>query len=225
MTKKISSIVMGLLFVAAGIILVGNVANLWSIEIFFRGWWTLFIIIPSLVGLLDKNTLTSSILGLSIGTLLLLSARGIIAWALVGKLFIPIMLIVIGFNIIFASGKKHGFVKKEGAKGGKIPSYLAVFSGTEDRIKNEEFEGAELVSVFGGTELDLTEAKIEKDVYIHSVAIFGGNEIILPANVKVKVTGVPIFGGIENKARQIETENAPTVYIDHVSIFGGTDIK
>ena len=126
---------------------------------------------------------------------------------------------------MFAASRKQDYASRKQASNGNPPSYLAVFSGTEDRVKNEMFEGAELVAVFGGIELDLSEAKIEKDVSIHSVAVFGGNEITLPANVKVKVTGVPIFGGIENKARQIEAENAPTVYIEHVSIFGGTSVK
>ena len=37
---------MGILLIVAGVVIAGNVMNWWNISLFFRGWWTLFIIIP-----------------------------------------------------------------------------------------------------------------------------------------------------------------------------------
>ena len=47
----------------------------------------------------------------------------------------------------------------------------------------------------------------------------------VPANVKVKISSVPIFGGASNKAQPPIVPDGPTVYVDCVSIFGGVDVK
>ena len=47
MKKDYSALIWGLLFVAVGIIFGGNELDIWDIDIFFPGWWTLFLIIPS----------------------------------------------------------------------------------------------------------------------------------------------------------------------------------
>lgn len=40
------NIILGIILIALGIIFGGNALNLFSINVFFKGWWTLFIIIP-----------------------------------------------------------------------------------------------------------------------------------------------------------------------------------
>lgn len=114
---------MELLIITVGIIFLGNNLNLWNIEIFFDGWWTLFIIIPSLIGLLKRETFIPSLLGLSVRVLLLLAAQKIIMWYMVGKVFIPIILIVVGLSMIF----QPNISKKVNNKG--LPEYIGVFSG------------------------------------------------------------------------------------------------
>ena len=54
--------------------------------------------------------------------------------------------------------------------------------------------------------------------------IFGGIDLKLPDNVNVKSSGIPIFGGVENKKVKANKKNVPTVNINYVCIFGGTDI-
>ena len=49
--------------------------------------------------------------------------------------------------------------------------------------------------------------------------------MILPDNVKIKTSGVPVFGGIENKKENCKAENAPTIYINYVCVFAGVDLK
>jgi len=45
--SKTTNIIVGLIFLSLGIILFGNNLKLWDINLFFDGWWTLFIIVPS----------------------------------------------------------------------------------------------------------------------------------------------------------------------------------
>jgi len=213
--RKFGSVFWGLVVITVGVIFLGNSLHFWNVEVFFDGWWTLFIIIPSIYGLLKQEWI-SSILGIVIGVLLFLACQDYIVWSMVGRLFFPILLIVIGLSFIFKPSVKSVSVNKKG-----LPEYLGIFSGNDVRI-SDEFKGASLVSVFGGIELDLREAKLEKEVVISVVSVFGGVDIILPKNVKVNTSGVPIFGGVENTAVQ---GDGPTVVIDYVCVFGGIDIK
>ncbi len=220
MTKKISDIILGVILITLGILFIGNEFELWNINVFFKGWWTLFIIIPSALGLFQKGNRISGLLGLLIGFLLLLATRDIIAWKTVGRVFLPSILILIGLSIIF---KKNFSAEKINKKDG-INNYIAVFSSSEEKISNEKFLGTNITSVFGGVELDLRNAIIDEDIVINCTTVFGGIDIILPGNVKVKVSGVPIFGGIENKKDNSSEENAPTVFINYVCIFAGIDL-
>ena len=49
--KQFRSIIWGIAIIALGVILGGNALGWFSIDIFFDGWWTLFIIVPSAIKL------------------------------------------------------------------------------------------------------------------------------------------------------------------------------
>ena len=175
----------------------------------------MFIIIPSIYGLFKKEWV-SSLLGLIIGVLLLLACQDVIDWSMVGKSFIPLLLIIIGVLFVIKPKLKNVPINEKG-----LPEYIGVFSDNVDKVTGK-FNGAELVSVFGGVELDLTKASIKKDIVIDCVSVFGGIDLKVPGNVVVKSSGVPIFGGIENKAAE---DGEFTILINYVCIFGGIDIK
>lgn len=104
--KKSTKIIWGIALIAIGVILAGNAAGLFNIDLFFKGWWTLFIIIPSVVGLFTegKYEIVSNLAGIAIGVLLLLACNETIAWDIVWKMIIPIILISIGLSMMI--GKK-----------------------------------------------------------------------------------------------------------------------
>lgn len=217
MEKKKESIIWGIIIVIIGVLFLGNNLNFWNINIFFDGWWTLFIIIPSVMGLFNRNTLFSSILGILIGLLMLYATQDIISWHQVGGIFVPVLIIMIGISILFKPKKiKCNHNKND------LPEYIGIFSGSEEKI-NDEFKGANCVAVFGGIELDLRNASIKEDVTIECVTVFGGIDLLVPDDVIVKTNGTPIFGGVENK--NLSTNEKHTLYINYVCVFGGIDIK
>jgi len=220
MTKKIKDIILGIILIIVDVIFLGNELDFWKIELFFDGWWTLIIIIPSALGLFQHGSKLSSALGLLIGMLLLLAARNEISWGTVGRIFLPSMLILIGLSVIFKKNYKLGKIKNNDS----TSNYIAIFSGTEDIVSNEKFSNANITAIFGGVELNLTNAIIDEDIVINCTTVFGGIDIILPDNVKVKTSGIPIFGGIENKKENTKEQNTPTVYINYVCAFAGVDI-
>ena len=88
----------------------------------------------------------------------------------------------------------------------------------------ELFEGAELNAIFGGIKCDLRNAIIEKDCEIKLSAIFGGVDILLPANVMVDIDSTSIFGGMSDN-RIVTSTSGVTVHIKGLCLFGGADIK
>ena len=72
-----------------------------SIDIFFKGWWTLFVIIPCFFELLTEKNKVGSLIGIVIGVLLLLGAQGVFSWEISGKLILAFIIIAAGLSILF----------------------------------------------------------------------------------------------------------------------------
>ena len=111
--RKIESILWGLVLIVVGVIIGLNTMGITNINIFFDGWWTLFIIVPSFIGLFNDNDKTGNIIGLIVGGALLMACQNLIDFELLWKLLLPIVLIVIGVSIILKNvfGDKENFRK------------------------------------------------------------------------------------------------------------------
>ena len=64
--KKASKILWGIVVVAFGVLMALKAFGLIT-NIFFDGWWTLFIIVPSVISLFTEREKTGSIIGIAIG--------------------------------------------------------------------------------------------------------------------------------------------------------------
>lgn len=226
--KKVGNILWGVVLIVLGLIIGGNALGITDINIFFDGWWTLIIIIPCFIGLFKESDKTGNIIGLLIGIVLLLMCQDVLNFDLVWKLFLPAILVAIGISIIFKDvigGKVNKEIKKLDEKRNDENQYCATFSEQNVNFNGEVFKGAELTAVFGGVNCDLRNAIIESDVVINASSIFGGIDIYVPSNVKVKVKSNAIFGGVSNKAYNKPEENSKTIYINGKALFGGVEIK
>ena len=227
--KNLGNILWGIVLIVIGLIIGGNALGITNINIFFEGWWTLFIIIPCFIGLFKEREKTGNVIGLLIGIALLLSCQNILEFDIIWKLAFPVILIIIGFSFIFKDAfdqKVSEEIKKLNGKKNKDNEYTATFSGQDVNFNNEKFNGANLTAVFGGVKCDLRSAIIEEDVLINACSIFGGVDILVPDNVKVKIKSSSIFGGVdEKKKNKIDNNEAHTIYINATCIFGGAEIK
>ena len=222
------NILWGIVLVIIGVIVGLNALNITNINIFFNGWWTLFIIIPSLIGLLKEKDKTGNIIGLIIGVVLLLGVQNIIDFDLIWKLILPVIIIIVGLSLIFGNNlnkKINNEIKKINNKKGKNEEYCSTFSEQKIDFDDEEFKGVSLTAVFGGITLDLRKAKINEDVVINTTSVFGGIDIYVPDNIKIKVKSTSIFGGVDNKKNKNDNEKEHIIYINASCIFGGVDIK
>ena len=85
----------------------GNALGITNINIFFDGWWTLFIIVPCFIGLFKEREKTGNIIGLLIGIALLLCCQDILDFDMIWKLALPVVLIIIGISFIFKDTFNH----------------------------------------------------------------------------------------------------------------------
>lgn len=226
--KKFGNILWGIILIIIGLIIGGNALGITNINIFFDGWWTLFIIIPCFIGLIKDEEKTGSIIGLVIGIALLLGCQDILDFDLIWKLAFPAILVIVGISMIFKDtigSKVNEEIKKLSKNRNNICECCATFSSQNVKIENEKFAGADLTAVFGGVKYDLKNAIIDSDVVINASCTFGGIEIYVPSNVKIKIKSTSIFGGVENKSNTQVDENSHTIYINGTALFGGVDVK
>lgn len=216
----------GIFLIIIGIGIAGQAFGVWNFDLLFDGWWTLFIIIPCIISIIQNGFNTANTIGIIIGGLLLLSEQNIVRWAMIGRMIFPAILVTLGITVLLKSnsiGKKQIPVYRDAQNG--VVNYTVIFGGRDIRFPKAEFNGANITAIFGGINLDLTEAVITKDVTVQVSSIFGGTEIHVPSNAAVKDNCTPIFGGISNKSRNIPAENAPVIYVNALCMFGGVDIK
>lgn len=224
--KNLKRAVWGVVLIAAAIIIALNSLNIINFDLFFDGWWTLFIIIPSFVGIIEKRDKSGSIFGLCFGIFLLLCARDMLEFDIIWKLLLPAIVAYIGLKMIFSSFRKNKsdrIVKEIKVEGRDLQNGVAVFCGTEMNFDNVVFDGADLTAVFGGIDCDLRGAVIDRDCVIKVCAVFGGIDIKVPDGIKVVTNTTSIFGGVD--VEKSNSNGTHTLYIEGVCMFGGVDIK
>ncbi|MEL3908344.1 MAG: LiaF-related protein [Treponemataceae bacterium] len=224
----------GIMFIILGGVFVLNALDIVEIEFFFKGWWAILIILLALPDLFENIERGKSIFGnllwIGVGVVLFFVARGVFEMAMVWKLAIPVMLILIGLQIIFESFSNREIkekIDKLQVDNVEMENSTVAFSGHNLNYDGKVFTGANFDAVFGAIVCDLQNAIIEKDCVITTSAVFGGIELKFPESVRVEVTSNLIFGGISNKRLQTEQDapNTVTVYIEATCIFGGLEIK
>lgn len=217
--KKISTVIVGIVFIIVGVIVGLNSFGITNINIFFDGWWTLFIIIPAINGLVTDEEKTGSIIWLIIGITLLLGCQDLISFDILWKLTLPVILVFIGLSIMFNNNGKKS------SKNTDDNEYCACFSGQTIKFDGKDFKGAEVNAIFGGITIDLTNAKVKDGAVIDATAVFGGVTILIPEDLKVEIKSTSVFGGVSDKTKNKEKKDKVTLHVNGCSIFGGVDIK
>ncbi len=226
--KKFKNILWGFAFIAIGCILGLNALEITNIDIFFDGWWTLFIIVPCFIELFRNGDKTGNIIGILIGVALLLACQDILTFEMIWKLLLPVILVIIGLSLLFKNTidrKISKEVQEFHTTMHNSNNFYAIFSGQKTNYCNEEFNGATMTALFGGADFDLRQAIFTRDCTINCTAIFGGIDIVVPENIKVQVRSTSFFGGVGNKKRNAINEDSKTLYINATCLFGGVDIK
>ena len=106
-----------------------------------------------------------------------------------------------------------------------ILDVTSVFGGSKRIVLSKNFKGGEVVTVFGGSEINLTQADFVSPIKLEIVAIFGGSKLIVPANWEVRSEATAILGGVDDKRDPALSQNSgKLIILEGTAICGGIEI-
>ena len=146
------------------------------------------------------------------------------------QIFWPSMLILAGVLILFRHRVDSVHYQKKSLSDDDIIDEVNIFGGGDRTIVSQNFSGGKILAVFGGSNFNLSRAKLAPgQVTIDVMAVFGGMELIVPEDWKIKINVVSIFGGFSDKHRiflkQPSDPDASELVIKGFVMFGGGEIK
>jgi hypothetical protein len=227
MRSRVTAVAVGLALIGVGVVFSGNTLGWWDVDVFFTGWWTLFLIVPALVSIVASGPNVANALLLVLGITLYLDQAGLLGDASAWSIFVPVGLLVLGVAVLLKAFRGPRLPRDAAGKTVRPGEDLtAVFGGSEAVYTNLPFTGVRTTALFGGVDLDLRGAVITEDVLIDATSVFGGTDVIVSPGTKVELTSVGIFGGSENNAGTAPPDApGPVVHIRSTAIFGGLEVK
>ncbi|HHV20069.1 MAG TPA: DUF1707 domain-containing protein [Propionibacterium sp.] len=113
----------------------------------------------------------------------------------------------------------------DGHSTGESETLVAVFGGSTRRGVWRARRQIRSFALFGGSELDFSEAIFEHDVIeITGFWLFGGLDVKIPEGVEVHDEVVGIFGGSDVKNTR-PTPGGPKIILKGIALFGGVSVK
>jgi predicted membrane protein len=235
-TKGMSSqLLFAIIIIAVGLLLLLNNLGLAGIGGLWRWIPSLFIIMGAwqLVAS-DFRHFTGPLILIVGGAIFQLAALDLIGWGTLAQLIWPLILIGAGLLILIKRtelGEQLHFTTQEGEMGSPEDTVraFAMFSGADRRVTSQSFVGGEGTAVFGGVDIDLSDAAVrEPPARINATALFGGIDIIVPEDWIVQMDVFGFFGGSgdERPTRtKPDYKQAADLIVTGTAMFGGVGIK
>lgn len=233
----------GRLFGGIFVVLIGGLFLLRELGVWIPEWlftWQMLVIAIGLFsGLKHSFKSFGWIITVLIGLAFLL--KEFAPWFHLGNFFWPIAIILAGLYIIFKPRRPycegrmewHKYNKQRAAApASSTPDdYLefnAVFGRIKKQVISKTFRGGEVSVVFGGAEINLTQADFKGNVELEINAVFGGVRLIIPPNWNIKSEIAAVMGSVEDK-RPISTESSADpekiLILRGNAVFGGIEIQ
>ncbi|NVO12108.1 MAG: hypothetical protein HXX16_19275 [Bacteroidales bacterium] len=223
-------IVIGMVLITlAGLIFADNFDIMpWNWEHYIFTWQTLLIVI-GLISLVKNESRTTGIILIAVGGFFL-AARFLDLPFETRHLFWPTILAVIGILMIVRhKHHHHTFSGNTEINTEDSIDDVAIFGGSEQKVKSKNFKGGRITNIFGGSSFDMLDAQLAPGSnYIDAFCMFGGSKFIVPADWKVRVDVTSIFGGFADKRKSISTSETSfdrELVIKGMVIFGGGEVK
>lgn len=229
-TRRMQKYVFGVFAIAAGFLLLGLNAGLlpisWKPVIFS---WQMLLICIGVISLFGRESYIPGIILVLVGGIFIIPKFGMLPFN-IHSLFWPAILITVGLIVLFKGLGRHPFShhREELVLEDGYINEETIFGGTKQKVTHKTFKGGKISCVFGGAEVDLTNAELAPGEHTLEIsAVFGGATVIVPADWKVIVKNSSIMGGFEDKRRIIREPSDPSrvLIIKAEAIFGGGEIK
>jgi predicted membrane protein len=221
--------IVGVILVVIGLFLVLRNTGFFPgfIDHIIFSWPMLLVAIGLVVTIGSSGGKTSGIIVMAVGAFFLIPH--IFRETFDINMFWPSIFIIIGVIFIFSKRKGWNAVSTSPQVGDDYIDYVHIFSGGERQIVSDNFRGGKVTAIFGGSEIDLTKARLAPGrSELELSCVFGGTTIIVPDDWNVKIEVVPILGGFGdsrklNPGRSIDTTKQ--LVIKGAVIFGGGEVK
>lgn len=233
MKRDIMTIFIGILFLAAGIAVGGSMLGFFDLSITFRGWWTIFIIAPALISMVQGGPNAGNIIVLGVGVILLLNAQGIMPAGFTWRLIFPIVLLAVGFQLLFGGNRRSDrhrrHEERDRAGDGSSAAQGGDFSrdGSADRNSGADgwsragAESAKTDERAAGGGL-YTESSKPGASYKTASALFGSQDICYGPEPFTGASYTAVFGGLTINLCNVTFDG--DVVINVTAIFGGIDL-
>lgn len=217
MTKRpLSQIVLGVLVVAIGVIALLGQTGVLDAGALIGTWWPMLIVALGLAALVAApRAWIGPLLVVAVGVGLQLSRLDVIDVNLWGFLW-PVLIILLGLGILFRLGTQHSDADTVNS--------AVIWWGAERSTSSQDFRGGSLSAIMGGIELDLRQADVVTRADVSVFVWWGGVEIMVPPTWRVRVDGLPLLGGWENKTAAPDRPDAPELVVHVTAIMGGVEI-
>ncbi|HEX2967966.1 MAG TPA: DUF5668 domain-containing protein [Bacteroidales bacterium] len=222
-------ILIGIIMVLVGLFLVMRNTGIFPnfIEHIIFSWQMLLIAIGLIITLGSSGNRTGGVIMMSVGGFFMIPM--IFRETFDINMFWPSIFIIIGVIFIFSKRRGWNSVSTSPQVGDDYIDIVNVFSGGERQIVSENFKGGKITAVFGGSEIDLTKAKMSAGVCeIELACVFGGATLIVPDDWNVKIEVTPILGGFGD-SRKLHPgrtlDMSRQLIIKGAIVFGGGEIK
>jgi predicted membrane protein len=243
-----SGLFVGLFLLALGVVLLLDQQGIVSAHRLSSFFWPAVLVFFGLENLLcrsGRHTFIGAVM-LILGAIMLIGNLGYIPIHIGFATIWPILLIAVGLMMVvrrFGGGGPWGIgsrspyvwqgVSNKTVTTGEFdaPSfgYFAFMSGVKQRIITKNFRSGRVTAVWGGFELDLTQAEIDGDEAVIDITAFmGGGKIRIPNTWIVEMRGAPIMGGLVDERENVPTPDgrpAKRLIIRGIVLMGGVVIK
>lgn len=112
-------------------------------------------------------------------------------------------------------------VRSRGDEESDEVALAAIFDGVQLKSRATSFRGGSMLAWYGGIAVDLREAQLAPDARLTLHTLFGGIAVRIPAGWRVESNVKALAGGIDVRTVDAEDEDAPTLTIDGLALFGG----
>lgn len=227
--QRNSKIFGGLLVITAGVLILLSKLG-FAFPPFLLSWEMILIAIGSMMLIKHNFKKPGAYILIFIGGVFMLND---IMPNLINPGFVwPVLIIALGISMIIKTSSKKKHLPQPSVDFNDVPKedYLnaaAFFSGITKKIVTKSFKGATISSVFGGNEINLSQADFTGEAVVDVTCVFGGVTLIVPSHWKIKSDLTSVFGGIDDQrpvAMNDTTAEEKTLVLKGACVFGGIEI-
>jgi len=225
----------GIILVIIGAIFLAKEMGVWFPEWLFT-WPVLLIVIGFYVGAKHNFCRGGWIVPIIIGAIFL--ADRIFPDISIRPMVWPIVIIIVGIVMILRPRRnnwrhwkerknREDYTQTSSSSEDRIEC-VSIFGGVKKNIISKNFRGGEVTCVFGGAEINLSQADINGKVILEVTQVFGGTKLIIPPHWEVQQEVIAVLGGIEDRRqvqKDVSVNQEKILVIQGTTIFGGLDIS